>query len=82
MLQVFARDASYKQRAIGATKPGRAGKTGKDQCGRVNPRAFTITCVLASLQAKEALKHPYFTDLDKETIDQLENPEIAERDAN
>lgn len=33
-----------------------------------------------SLQAKEALKHPYFADLDKETIDLLENPEVRQRD--
>jgi hypothetical protein len=32
------------------------------------------------LQAKEAMKHPYFADLDRDTIDQLENPEIAARD--
>ncbi len=31
-------------------------------------------------QAKEALNHPYFADLDKATIDKLENPAIAERD--
>jgi len=31
-------------------------------------------------QAKEAMKHPYFADLDKELVDQLENPAIAERD--
>lgn len=28
------------------------------------------------LQAKEALKHPYFDDLDKVTVDALENPEL------
>jgi hypothetical protein len=27
-------------------------------------------------QAKEALKHPYFDDLDKETVDKLENPDL------
>ncbi len=29
--------------------------------------------VAAGLQAKEALKHPYFDDLDKEVVDALEN---------
>lgn len=32
------------------------------------------------ISAKEALNHPYFADLDKATIDKLENPAIAERD--
>ena len=32
------------------------------------------------LQAKDALNHAYFADLDKETIDLLENPAISERD--
>lgn len=32
------------------------------------------------LQAKDALNHPYFADLDKATVDKLENPAIAERD--
>lgn len=32
-----------------------------------------------SLQAKDAINHPYFNDLDKATIDLLENPAI-ERD--
>lgn len=31
---------------------------------------------LVVLQAKEALKHPYFDDLDKATVDALENPEL------
>lgn len=29
-----------------------------------------------TVQAKEALKHPYFDDLDKEVVDALENPEL------
>jgi hypothetical protein len=29
-----------------------------------------------ALQAKEALNHPYFDDLDKATVDALENPEL------
>lgn len=28
------------------------------------------------VQAKEALQHPYFDDLDKVTVDALENPEL------
>lgn len=28
------------------------------------------------LQAKEALKHPYFDDLDRVSVDALENPEL------
>lgn len=31
---------------------------------------------LCMLQAKEALKHPYFDDLDRVTVDALENPEL------
>ena len=31
------------------------------------------SCTCCALQAKEALKHPYFDDLDKETVDALEN---------
>lgn len=31
------------------------------------------------MQAKDALKHVYFADLDKATIDLLENPEVNER---
>ncbi|KAJ9530012.1 hypothetical protein QJQ45_023291 [Haematococcus lacustris] len=31
------------------------------------------------ISAKEALKHPYFVDLDKDEIDALENPEIRNR---
>ena len=27
-------------------------------------------------QAKEAINHPYFADLDKATVDLLENPEL------
>lgn len=33
--------------------------------------------VCLCLQAKEALRHAYFDDLDKETVDQLENPDIS-----
>lgn len=29
-----------------------------------------------SLQAKEAMKHPYFDDLDRVAVDALENPEL------
>ena len=32
-------------------------------------------------QAKDALKHPYFDDLDKAKIDLLESKEIREREA-
>lgn len=32
------------------------------------------------ITAKDALLHPYFNDLDKVTIDALENPELLERD--
>ena len=32
--------------------------------------------VLAMLQAKEAMNHPYFDDLDKRTIDAMENDNI------
>lgn len=28
------------------------------------------------MQAKEALKHPYFDDLDRVAVDALENPEL------
>jgi hypothetical protein len=28
------------------------------------------------VQAKEALKHPYFDDLDMEAVNALENPEL------
>lgn len=28
------------------------------------------------MQAKEALKHPYFDDMDKVAVDALENPEL------
>ena len=31
-------------------------------------------------QAKDAMKHPYFNDLDKDTVDLLENPAINDRD--
>lgn len=31
------------------------------------------------LQAKDAMDHPYFDDLDKDTVDLLENPELAAR---
>jgi hypothetical protein len=34
--------------------------------------AVSVCC----LQAKEALKHPYFDDLDKVAVDALENPEL------
>ena len=33
------------------------------------------------MQAKEAMKHPYFDDLDKATIDLLESETLRERDA-
>ena len=29
-------------------------------------------------QAKEAMSHPYFDDLDRETVDALENPALEE----
>jgi hypothetical protein len=32
------------------------------------------------VQAKDAMDHPYFDDLDREAVDSLENPELAERD--
>lgn len=32
-------------------------------------------------QAKDALHHPYFDDLDKAAVDALENPELEEREA-
>lgn len=32
------------------------------------------------LQAKEALKHPYFDDPYMKEVDQLENPEVRARD--
>ncbi|GAX74697.1 hypothetical protein CEUSTIGMA_g2145.t1 [Chlamydomonas eustigma] len=32
------------------------------------------------ISAKDALQHPYFSDLDKDVIDQLENPAINEQD--
>ena len=38
-------------------------------------------CALATLQAKEAINHPYFDDLDKATVDLLENPVVRTRDA-
>jgi hypothetical protein len=31
-------------------------------------------------QAKDALKHPYFSGLDKDVVDQLENPAINDQD--
>lgn len=31
-----------------------------------------------SPQAKEALNHPYFDDLDKEAVDALENPDLED----
>jgi len=31
---------------------------------------------MIAVQAKEALNHPYFNDLDKEAIDALESPNI------
>lgn len=31
-------------------------------------------------QAKEALHHPYFDDLDRRTVDQLENPALQQQD--
>lgn len=34
-----------------------------------------VTCSAVS-QAKEALKHPYFDDLDRVAVDALENPEL------
>ena len=39
----------------------------------------TGSCLV--LQAKEALKHPYFDNLDKATIDLLESETLRERDA-
>ncbi len=36
---------------------------------------LTLCCVLC-VQAKEALKHPYFDDMDKVAVDALENPEL------
>ncbi len=36
--------------------------------------------VLPPVQAKNALKHPYFDNLDKTAIDTLENPELRNRD--
>ena len=30
-------------------------------------------------QAKEAMSHPYFDDLDRETVDALENPALEEQ---
>jgi hypothetical protein len=29
----------------------------------------------STAQARDALKHPYFDNLDKDQVDQLENPE-------
>jgi hypothetical protein len=33
------------------------------------------------VQAKDALSHPYFDDLDKATVDLLESPEVRAREA-
>ena len=33
-----------------------------------------------ALQAKDAMHHAYFDDLDRETVDALENPVLLERD--
>lgn len=39
---------------------------------------FELIAVVPScyMQAKEALKHPYFDDMDKVAVDALENPEL------
>ena len=34
----------------------------------------------ARTQAKEALMHPYFDDMDKVAVDALENPDLEEAD--
>lgn len=52
---------------------------------RLNPGSdiqFNTNCFdSVRSQAKDALNHPYFDDLDKATVDLLESEEIRERDA-
>lgn len=41
-----------------------------ESCGK------SLTMILCHLQAKDALSHPYFDDMDKAAVDALENPEL------
>ena len=46
------------------------------------PASFCLPSPLPcpALQAKDAMHHAYFDDLDRETVDALENPVLLERD--
>lgn len=64
-------------------------RTCKGFCICLHARQCEVTCTVADAarplspfhpQAKDALHHPYFADLNKDAIDMLEAPEVRLRD--
>lgn len=54
-----------------------------DICVCISQRSsvsYLVTLEVLRLQARDALQHPYFDDLDKEEVDKLENPVVRARE--